>query len=77
MAKFKIGDRVRIKDRQDWPSPPGYRLANSEGTVVKWSDWPEVFEEFQEYIHVQIEKNEANYNIGATFMFRADSLEKI
>ncbi len=34
MGTINIGDTVRIKDRTDWPSPPGYRLANSEGEVV-------------------------------------------
>ena len=34
MSKIKVGDRVRIKDRPDWPTPPGYRLAKSEGEVT-------------------------------------------
>jgi hypothetical protein len=34
MSNVKVGDKVRIKDRPDWPSPPGYQLANSEGDVI-------------------------------------------
>lgn len=34
MTKIKIGDTVKIKERADWPTPPGYKLANSEGCVT-------------------------------------------
>jgi hypothetical protein len=34
LTKIKIGDMVRIKDRAEWPSPPGYQLADSEGDVT-------------------------------------------
>jgi hypothetical protein len=34
MSNVKAGDLIRIKDRSDWPSPPGYQLANSEGDVI-------------------------------------------
>jgi hypothetical protein len=34
MINIKIGDTIRINDRADWPSPPGYRLADSEGEVI-------------------------------------------
>ncbi|OGO20847.1 MAG: hypothetical protein A2144_14510 [Chloroflexi bacterium RBG_16_50_9] len=79
MAEIKVGDRVRIKDRKDWPKPPGYRLANSEGTVVKWIEWGEVLEEFQDYAHVRLEKApaEANEFIGRSTVFRVENLEKI
>ena len=35
MAEINVGDRVRIKNRPDWLTPPGYRLAGSEGIVMK------------------------------------------
>lgn len=38
MSKIAVGDIVRIKDRPDWPSPPGYRLANLEGNVISIRD---------------------------------------
>ncbi|OGO21145.1 MAG: hypothetical protein A2144_02035 [Chloroflexi bacterium RBG_16_50_9] len=76
MAKFKIGDKVRVKDRKDWPIPP-YRLANSEGIVVKMAEWEEAVKEFQEYIKVQIKKSGAKEYIGAPLIFRAENLEKV
>jgi hypothetical protein len=79
MAKVTVGDKVRIKDRTNWPSPPGYRLANAEGTVVKWVDWDEVIEQFQDYVHVKLEKaeGEGKVYIGNNMFFRVENLEKI
>jgi len=34
MSNIKVGDKVGIKDRSDWPSPPGYQLADFEGDVI-------------------------------------------
>jgi hypothetical protein len=77
MAKITIGDRVRIKDREDWPKPPGYRFTNSEGTVVKWVEWQELLEDFQSFAYVHIEKSEAKEYIGSSMYFLVESLEKI
>ena len=79
MAKIKVGDRVRIKDRANWPSPPGYRLANAEGTVRKWLEYEEVMEEFPEFILVRLEKaeGEGKAYIGNDMFFQEDNLEKI
>lgn len=79
MVEFKIGDRVRVKGRHDWPSPPGYKMAGAEGMVVKWVDYHEVIEEFRDYVHVMLEKvnDEGKLYTGSTFVFRAECLEKI
>ena len=77
MADIKPGDKVRIKDRKDWPSPPGYKLANSEGTVIKWIEWQEILEEFQDYAHIKIEKSDVKEFIGKTTVFKVENLEKI
>ena len=79
MAAFKVGDRVRVKGRADWPSPPGFVLTNAEGTVVKWVDYDETMEEFQDYFHVKLEKanGQGQVYIGNTFVFRVENLEKI
>lgn len=77
MAEIKIGDKVRIKDREDWVSPPGYRLANSEGTVVKICEWADILEEFPEYFKVRIEKTKADVKVGTQMLFRVENLEKI
>ena len=50
MSKIEIGDMVRIKDRSDWPSPPGYRLANLEGNVIS-------IREQEGFITIQLVKN--------------------
>lgn len=75
MAEIKEGDRVRIKDRQDWPSPPGYVLAGAEGTVVKWIEYDEVMEAFRDFVCVELDK--AGLYTGNEFFFPADNLEKI
>jgi hypothetical protein len=79
MATFSVGARVRIKNRPDWPSPPGYIFANAEGTVVA-SDFDEVMGEFQPYlVFVKLEKvGEAakTYN-GNSFWFLTEFMERI
>ena len=75
MAEFKIGDKVRIKDRTDWPSPPGYRLANAEGVVAKWNDLEEVMADFQDFIYVRLDKDKDKANIGKT-LFCSNSKSK-
>jgi len=34
MSGLKIGEKVIIKDRPEWPSPPGYILANALGEIT-------------------------------------------
>lgn len=79
MMAINTGDRVRVKDRADWPSPPGYRLANAEGTVVKYLVDEEVLEKFQNYIFVKLEKveGEGSVYIGNKMYFKLENLEKI
>lgn len=79
MATIKIGDRVRIKDREDWPNPPGYVFAGAEGTVVVWSEYEGVMDDFQDYAHIKIDKaNDAGkVYIDSTFPFQVDKLEKL
>lgn len=79
MAELKLGDRVRVKNQTDWPSPPGFRLANAEGTVVKWVEYDETMEEFQDYVYVHLEnaEGEGKVYIGNNMFFRAEDLEKI
>jgi hypothetical protein len=79
MAQFNIGDRIRIKNRPDWPSPPGYIFANAEGTVVP-SDFDEVMGEFQPHlVFVKLEKvaeGAQKYN-GNSFWFLTEFMERI
>ena len=79
MANIKLGDRVRVKDRSGWVSPPGYRLANAEGTVVKWIESEDLMEKMLEYISVKLDKadGDGQVYIGNTFVFREENLERI
>ena len=76
MAAFNLGDRVRIKDRNDC-FPTGYPLANAEGEVIYLYPWREVFSDFKEYISVRIDKADVALTMGNVLMFRAENLEKI
>jgi hypothetical protein len=79
MAEIKVGDRVRIKDRADWPSPPGYRFAYAEGTVIKWIEYDEIMEDYKDYAYVRLEKAAGNAEvyIGNEMLFLVENLEKI
>lgn len=75
----KPGDRIRIKDRSDWPSLPGYRLAGAEGTVTKiWEqDEPPGSEVFSEFVEVKIEKTKSDIDISFPYNVKVEFLEKI
>jgi len=77
MSNFKEGDKVRIQNRSDWPTPPGFLLANSEGTVVGLWTTEEATEDFPDYVNVQIEKTKTDIEAGSTLVFRQENLEKI
>ena len=79
MANINLGDRVRVKDRKDWPSPPGFVLANAEGTVIKWVEWDEVMEEFQDCALIKLDKAEGagEVYIDNKMYLRVEDLEKI
>ncbi len=76
-AKIKVGDKVGIKNRKDWPTPPGYRFANAEGTVIKWVEWDETMADFQDYALVRLKKIKDKEYIGKSELFRVADLEKI
>lgn len=73
MAEIKVGDRVRVKDRREWPSPPGFRLANSEGRVSEVMDGG--------FIGFRLEKTEADkqlgLDVGMTVVLRLEHVEKL
>lgn len=39
MAKFNVGDKVKVLDRPGWPG--GYKIAGWEGTIVEVKKDPE------------------------------------
>ncbi len=71
MTNFKIGDRVKIKDRPDWYMPAGYKLAKTEGRVY------EVVEELEGYVLVQLDNELTGIDKQVPLAFRMDALEKI
>ena len=71
MANLKKGDRIRIKDRPDWPIPAGYKLANSEGQVVG------VIEEPEGYVTVLLDNNTTGIDASIPLGFRVEAVEKI
>jgi len=72
MSDIKPGDRVRVKERPDWPMPTGYRLANLEGHVFDVIDNPEG------YVLVLLDKEDATgLDTRVPLGFRAEALEKI
>lgn len=79
MTEIKTGDKVRIKDQKDWPSPPGFILANAEGTVVKWVEDDEVMEGFEDFAYIRLEKaeGEGKIYIGHDVFLLVQDLEKI
>jgi hypothetical protein len=79
MAEFNVGDKVRIKNKADWPTKPGFVFKNAEGMVIH-SDFDELMEEFQSnMVFVQLDKTEENAkqykDIGLWFL--TDDLEKM
>ena len=79
MSSIEVGDRVKIKDRKVWPSPPGYRFDDAEGVVVKWVEYDASGDDFKDFVYVHLEKanGEGAEYIGSHLLFRAESLEKI
>ena len=49
MAEFKVGERVKVLDKPNWPDG-GYKIGNWEGTVVQ------VVEDPTGYVTVKADK---------------------
>ena len=71
MTEIKAGDRVKIKDRSDWPIPTGYKLTNLEGQVA------EVIEHPVGYVTVLLDKDATGIDPSIPLGFRVEALEKI
>ncbi len=70
MGQIKVGDMIRVKPRADWPSPPGYRLANSEGKVISLS-------EEEGFVTFHLEKTNSGITKGTTLVLRIENVEKV
>jgi hypothetical protein len=62
MAKFNVGDRVKVSDKPNWPDG-GYKIGNWEGTIVQ------VVEDPAGYVMMKADKT------GYDMMFHEKELE--
>lgn len=70
MSNIKAGDMVRIKDRLDWPSPPGYQLVNSEGDVT-------LVKEEEGFVTIRLVKTSTVIPKDTILTLRLENVEKI
>ena len=70
MADIKVGDIIKVKDRKDWPKPPGYLLAGSEGDVTSYN--PD-----EGFVAIHLQKTKSGIPAGTTMVFRVENVEKI
>ena len=71
MAEIRVGDRVRVQDRPEWPSPPGYRLANLEGQVNQ-------VREEAGFVMLRVEKTTVDVlEPGTSMVFRIEAVERV
>ncbi|WP_322041022.1 FAS1-like dehydratase domain-containing protein [Burkholderia diffusa] len=66
----KAGDRVRLKDRDDWPMPGGYRLARRTGTVTEVVDYP------KGYALIEMDEAVTGIDTRVPLGFRLDAIEQ-
>jgi hypothetical protein len=69
MNKIKAGDMVRIKERTDWPSPPGYPLADSEGEVLRIKE--------EGFVTIRVVKTNTSIPKETNLTLRLENLEKV
>jgi len=79
MAKFKIGDKVKISTQEEWPDCTKFLLAGAEGTVGQWVDWPEAMDPYNEYIYVMVDKAQGEGKVyeGVNMIFHESTLKKV
>ncbi|WP_233808863.1 FAS1-like dehydratase domain-containing protein [Paraburkholderia sp. HP33-1] len=70
-AGFKKGDRVKIKDRPDWPMPGGYKLANQAGRVVDTVD------SLDGYLLVVLDEEVTGIDTKVPLGLKVDSIAKV
>jgi hypothetical protein len=68
VSNIKVGNRIKIKDRPGWPSPPGYQLANSEGDVIS-------VREEEGFVTIRLGKTSTDIPTGTSLTFRLESIE--
>jgi hypothetical protein len=61
---------VRIKDRANWPSPPGYQLVNSEGSVTS-------VKEEEGFVNIRLVKTGTAIPKDTILTLRLENVERI
>ena len=69
MRNIKVGDLIRIKDRPDWPTPPGYPLRNSKGEVIE-------LKKKEGFVTLRLLKTKSNIPRDALLTLRLENLER-
>jgi hypothetical protein len=80
MAKFKVGDKVKINaEPVNWPACSEFTLLGAEGTVSLWVDWPEAMDLYSDFVYVKVDKagDKGKVNEDAYMLFHEHTLEKI
>ena len=79
MAKFKLGDKVKVTAPPvNWPPCTEFNLMGAEGTVSCWVDWPEAMDPYEEFIYVKMEKasGKGKDAVGSYMIFHEHTLKK-
>jgi len=71
MANLKVGDRVKIKDRQDWYLPSGYQPSNATGKVFEILDEPEG------YVKILLDEDVTGIDKRVPLAFRLEAVKRI
>jgi hypothetical protein len=69
MCNIKAGDMVIIKERADWPSPPGYPLANFEGDVIS-------VREEEGFVTIRLVKTNTSILKDTSLTLRLENIER-
>jgi len=80
MAKFKVGDKVKVKAVPDyWPKCTDFLLLGAEATVGCWVDWPEAMDPYNEFVYAKMDKikGKGKKYEGAFMIFHEHTLEKM
>jgi len=72
---FLPGDRIRIKDKADWPEP--FACTGAEAEVCQWSNKHDFFKGFQNFIFMKITKSDNPEVLGSEITLHSDLIEKL
>ncbi|OFW56667.1 MAG: hypothetical protein A2133_05975 [Actinobacteria bacterium RBG_16_64_13] len=78
-AGTRVGDQVRIKAQPEWPTPPGFRFAGAEGTVIKWVEYDEAMAGFADsVVCVRLDRahGEGQAYTGGSLLFRVEDVQR-